>query len=175
MNNNKAKEFLNLQLEILNQDLAERNANADLVLIDGFAAKYLLEEFRPTIDLDFMVGKLVNETSSSFNELLENNGMEAVTVVEIPPIEEIEFRETLKYSNLTVSIPTIEYLAISKIFTTRQKDEDDLVDEKLLEHCDRELLSEMLIDYQGFVLNPKNPDLNFNSLKCVFDSYGIKY
>ena len=117
MNNNKAKEFLNLQLEILNQDLAERNANADLVLIDGFAAKYLLEEFRPTIDLDFMVGKLVNETSSSFNELLENNGMEAVTVVEIPPIEEIEFRETLKYSNLTVSIPTIKDLTISTIIT----------------------------------------------------------
>lgn len=175
MDNNKAREFLNLQLKILNQDLVEREAKADLVLIGGFAAKYLLEEFRPTIDLDFMVGKLVNETPSSFNELLENNGMEAVTVVEIPPIEEIKFHETLKYSNLTVSIPTIEYLAISKIFTTRQKDEDDLVDEKLLEHCDPELLSEMLIDYKGFVLNPKNPDLNFNSLKSVFDSYGIKY
>ncbi|MFW7364327.1 DUF6036 family nucleotidyltransferase [Vagococcus fluvialis] len=175
MDNNKAKEFLNSQLEILNQDLFERDAKADLVLIGGFAAKYLLEEFRPTIDLDFMVGKLVNETPSSFNELLENNGMEAVTVVEIPPIEEIEFHETLRYSNLTVSIPTIEYLAISKIFTTRQKDEDDLVDEKLLAYCDPELLSEMLIDYKGFVLNPQNPDLNFNSLKNVFDSYGIKY
>lgn len=175
MDNNKAKEFLNSQLEILNQDLFERDAKADLVLIGGFAAKYLLEEFRPTIDLDFMVGKLVNETPSTFNELLENNGMEAVTVVEIPPIEEIEFHETLRYSNLTVSIPAIEYLAISKIFTTRQKDEDDLVDEKLLAHCDPELLSEMLIDYKGFVLNPQNPDLNFNSLKNVFDSYGIKY
>lgn len=49
MDNNKAKEFLNSQLEILNQDLFEIDAKADLVLIGGFAAKYLLEEFRPTM------------------------------------------------------------------------------------------------------------------------------
>lgn len=60
---------------MLNQDLIERDAEADLVLIDEFAAKYLLEEFRPMIDLDFMAGSLVNEISSSFNELLESNGM----------------------------------------------------------------------------------------------------
>lgn len=74
-----------------------------------------------------------------------------------------------------MSIPTIEYLAVSKIFTTRQEDEDDLVGEKLLAHCNPELLSAILFDYKGFILNPNNPDLNFNSLKSIFDLYGIKY
>lgn len=100
--------------------------------------------------------------------------MEEVTVVEVPPVEEIEANDKLEYSNLTVIIPTIEYFAVSKIFSIRAKDEYDLIHQGILDACDPEKLGEMIKLYKGDILNPNNMNYNFHTLKEEFKKYGIE-
>ena len=61
-----------------------------------------------TYDVDFMV-QAINDASkeSTFRELMFQNDIEDVTVVEVPPLEEIEFQDSIEFSNLTIYIPLL--------------------------------------------------------------------
>lgn len=165
-------DFLTIILEELNAEMAENNVYADVILIGGLLGKYLLKgEFRETIDIDFMVKEVVND--SSFRKVLAKFYIDEVTVIEIPPPEEIKFAETLRFSNLNVHIPTIEYFALSKLFSTRQKDEEDLKETGILKHSNIPELVNMIDDYKDYVLNPNNKDYNFHNFDDYLQIHGI--
>lgn len=154
--------------ELLNETLKENNWTIEVVLIGGQLGAYLLNDFRPTIDIDVLIKSIASGgNQNDVLSALEYNNLEAVTVVEIPPIEEIKFKDedTIYYSNLTIYIPTIEYFALTKLFSTRLKDEDDLINSRILDVCDKVELLELIDDYKRYLLNPNNLDYNFHNLK----------
>lgn len=104
---------------------------------------------------------------------MAENNIEGVTVVEVPPLEEMEFSDKLEFSNLIVKIPTIEFYAITKIFSDRQKDEDDLIHQKIIESCDPKKLSTLIKLYKGDILNPDNMNYNFHTMKDFLKRYNI--
>lgn len=160
----------------LNEKMKEQSIIATVVLIGGFAGTYLLDTFRRTYDIDFLMSEINNSAKRrTWWELIEDYGIEEVTVVEVPPVEEIIAHDTLTYSNLTIIIPTIEYLAITKIFSDRKKDEEDLVQQGILVNCDPQKLEEMIKLYKGDILNPNNMNYNFHTLKDKLSEYGINF
>lgn len=162
------------QLAALNQEMAAKNITATFVLIGGFAGRYLLEDYRHTLDIDFLIKSISsNANAGELNSILEEFAMEEVTVVDVPPAEEFEANDVIEFSNLTVIIPTIEYFAITKIFSDRKKDEEDLIQEGILKACDPEKLSALIKDYRNYALNPDSLNSNYRSLKQVFEDYGI--
>ncbi|OTO09238.1 hypothetical protein A5882_003571 [Enterococcus sp. 4E1_DIV0656] len=172
--NDNMKLFMR-KMEKFNEQLANEDISASVILIGGQAGRFLLEDFRMTYDVDFMV-KAINDASkaSTFRELMFQNDIEDVTVVEVPPLEEIEFQDSIEFSNLTIYIPTIEYFAITKLFSNRPKDEYDLVNIGIIDACDPEKLNEMIHLYKGDVLNVNDPNANFNTLKDFLKSRGIE-
>lgn len=166
------REYLQETFEVLNDEMKENNIYANIFLIGGSAGALLLKDkFRSTLDIDVIIESVTN--METFQDLIENYGIESVTVVELPPVEEIESKEKIELSNLTVSIPTIEYFALTKIFSDRSKDEYDLIHERIIESCDKEKLAAMIKEYQSFMLNENNPNMNVNTLKEYFKENGI--
>lgn len=135
-------EYLTERLELLNEQMKQQDIYSEVYLIGGFAGRVLLSDFRSTFDIDFILEEINdNQKLDIFNDLMAENNIEGVTVVEVPPLEEMEFSDKLEFSNLIVKIPTIEFYAITKIFSDRQKDEDDLIHQKIIESCDPKKLS----------------------------------
>ncbi|OJG56266.1 hypothetical protein RV07_GL004408 [Enterococcus malodoratus] len=160
---------------MLNEQMKQQDIYSEVYLIGGFAGRILLTEFRSTFDIDFILEEINdNQKLSIFNDLMAENNIEGVTVVEVPPLEEMEFSSKLEYSNLVVKIPTIEFYAITKIFSDRQKDEDDLVHQKIIAACDPEKLSQLIKLYKGDILNPDNANYNFHTLKDYLKKYNIE-
>ncbi|EGO7558472.1 DUF6036 family nucleotidyltransferase [Enterococcus faecalis] len=174
MENDKRLKRLYLALQKLNSQLKEESIKTEVVLIGGWAGRFLLNDYRQTLDIDFLLAR-INDASKerTWRELLFENGMEEVTVVEVPPVEEIESHDVLEFSNLTVRIPTIEYFAVTKIFSERSKDAEDLIQQKILENCDPEKLQKMFSLYKGDLINPNNMNHNFKTLEDVLRDYGI--
>ncbi|WP_137664926.1 DUF6036 family nucleotidyltransferase [Enterococcus hulanensis] len=166
--------ILESQLEALNQAMVEQNIFTTVILIGGFAGRFLLDGYRQTLDIDFLLSSIDdNSKYDIWRELLFSRGMEEVSVVEVPPVEDIEPFATLTYSNLKVIVPTVEYFAVTKIFSDRKKDEEDLVQQGILAACDPKKLQQMLDEYKDYVLNPNSFNSNYVTLKEVLKSYGI--
>lgn len=167
-------EYLTERLELLNEQMKQQDIYSEVYLIGGFAGRVLLSDFRSTFDIDFILEEINdNQKLDIFNDLMAENNIEGVTVVEVPPLEEMEFSDKLEFSNLIVKIPTIEFYAITKIFSDRQKDEDDLIHQKIIESCDPKKLSTLIKLYKGDILNPDNMNYNFHTMKDFLKRYNI--
>lgn len=158
-------ERLNIVCEEINEKLVSKNVSAEVILIGGVLGKCLIDNFRYSFDIDFMLKEVSNY--QTFDDIIDDFGIDLVTVVEVPPIEEMEFKETLEFSNFKVHIPTIEYFAITKLFSDRTKDESDLLGQEILKHCDMKKLDKMVELYKGDINNPDNMNYNFHN----FESY----
>lgn len=99
-------------------------------------------------------------------EIYEDYFIEDVTVASVPDSEEMTISETYIWSSMVVRIPEFYSLAITKLFTNRAKDEEDLINYILPEIDDFEklykLIKENKIDYVG---NLNDPFLNVNQLE----------
>lgn len=164
--------LLHQRFNRLNEELKNKNQNIKVILIGGQLGRYLLPNFRGTYDIDVIVRDYMG-SSPIVRECLESSNIENVTVVDLPPEEDIEFKETIKYSNLEVCIPDFEYFALTKIFSDRLKDEVDLIESDILKYCDKEKLLNLVDEYKNDVLNPNNPNLNLLNLEEYFQKHGL--
>ena len=150
-------------LEILaetNESLAKRGIAGKIIITGGSAIALLSKGSRVTTDIDY-IGSLAL-SSSELNKLSLSNDVEGVLIV--PAIEEMTFDLEFKYSNLEVYVLSWEDLAIMKLYSTRQKDLEDL-QEYILPNIQlfyrlRSRLKYYECDYVG---NLNDPDLNYNS------------
>lgn len=125
------------------------------------------------MDIDVFLKNQV--TNKEVNEIFDENFIEAVTVASVPDPEEMTISDRLTWSNLIVYIPDFYSLAITKLFTDRKKDEEDLLSYILpgISDFDKldELIRESRIDYVG---NINNPFLNVNRLDDYKKELNIK-
>ncbi|WP_020006237.1 DUF6036 family nucleotidyltransferase [Salinicoccus albus] len=161
--------------EILNDILKEEGITGiELIVIGGEVGRTLLgeSEYRSTLDIDVISEQdLPLEVIEKLNEA----GLEYVGVLETPPPEDMEEAHTVRFSNLTIHYPSIEDFALSKLMTTRGKDDNDLRNYPILDSCDIDELKCRIKEYRTYTLNPNNPDYNFANLDEYLKVRGIKH
>lgn len=147
-------------LEELNETLVKRGTTGKIIITGGSAISILTHGERVTTDIDY-VGSLALSNSELSNLSLSND-VEGILIV--PAIEEMTFDLKFTYSNLEVYVLSWEDLAIMKLYSTRQKDLNDLQKYVLpniqLFHQLKRRLKYYECDYVG---NLDDPDLNYNS------------
>ena len=147
-------------LEELNETLVKRGNTGKIIITGGSAISLLTYGERVTTDIDY-VGSLALSNSELSNLSLSND-VEGILIV--PAIEEMTFDLKFIYSNLEVYVLSWEDLAIMKLYSTRQKDLNDLQKYVLpsiqLFHQLKRRLKYYECDYVG---NLDDPVLNYNS------------
>lgn len=147
-------------LKEINSSLAKRGTTGKIIITGGSAISILTHGERVTTDIDY-IGNLAL-SSAELNKLSLSNDVEGILIV--PAIEEMTFEEQYNFSNLEVYILSWEDLAIMKLYSTRQKDLEDLQEYILpnirLFHQLKRRLKYYECDYVG---NLNDPDLNYNS------------
>lgn len=150
-------------LEILaetNEYLARRGIMGKIIITGGSAIALLSKGSRVTTDIDY-IGSLAL-SSVELNKLSLSNDVEGILIV--PAIEEMTFDEHFTYSNLEVYVLSWEDLAIMKLYSTRQKDLEDLQEYILPNIRLFNRLESRLKYYEcDYVGNLDDPDLNYNS------------
>ena len=91
----------------------------------------------------------------------------------VPELADIEIVDRVEYQYLTVLIPSIENFALSKLFSSRPKDYNDLENYPILDMCDVEKLKEMLEEYLPYFVFADNPNYNFNNLDDLLNKRGL--
>ena len=147
-------------LKEINSSLAKRGTTGKIIITGGSAISILTRGERVTTDIDY-IGNL-SLSSDELNKLSLSNDVEGILIV--PAIEEMTFDLEFSYSNLEVYVLSWEDLAIMKLYSTRQKDLEDLQEYILpnikLFYRLRGRLKYYECDYVG---NLNDPDLNYNS------------
>lgn len=156
-------------LEEVNTSLVKRGTTGKIIITGGSAISLLTHGERVTTDIDY-VGSLALSNSELANLSLSNN-VEGILIV--PAIEEMTFDLKFTYSNLEVYVLSWEDLAIMKLYSTRQKDLEDL-QEYILPNIQlfyrlKSRLKYYECDYVG---NLNNPDLNYNYYSSLIE--GLK-
>jgi len=158
----------------LDKRCAEENVKADLLLLGGAGLMIALEleghGFRPTVELDFHIIETTDK--SSLARAFEGFDIDTLAdIVDFPPIEDLENDALFEIDNnfraIRISVPSIEMLAISKMFSKREKDLRDLETSELLSLCDAEKLTALIEEYKSYLTNPEDGNLNVNNLKDV--------
>lgn len=147
-------------LEDLNSSLAKRGTTGKIIITGGSAISILTRGERVTTDIDY-IGNL-SLSSFELSKLSLSNDVEGILIV--PAIEEMTFDLEFNYSNLEVYVLSWEDLAIMKLYSTRQKDLEDLQEYILpnikLFYRLASRLKYYECDYDG---NLDDLDLNYNS------------
>lgn len=147
-----------------NSLLAKRGSKGKIIITGGSAISILTKGSRVTTDIDY-IGNL-SLSSKELNKLSLSNDIESILIV--PAIEEMVFEDKFNFSNLEVYILSWEDLAIMKLYSTRQKDSEDLQEYilpniQLFYHL-KGRLKYYECDYVG---NLNDPDLNYNSYNSL--------
>jgi len=177
---NKSDEIID-RLELLDILCMEDNVEAELVVLGAAGILLCMElvnrTFRPTRDID--VNLLSSSNKDRIHQLLREVEVDTVGgVMELPPMEDFEGDNLFKISGIdfeaiNVFVPSIEMLACSKIFSTRQKDLQDLQKTDILLACNKDKLLSLVEEYTPHMLNPNNPDSNIHSLENILLEKGI--
>ena len=170
----KTDEILD-RLELLDIYCVAGKVQAELVILGASGILLFMElqkrTFRPTRDIDVIV--LFTNNSKQIYELLQK--VKIVTVgglMEFPPLEDFKKKELYKlegidFEAIKIYVPSIELLACTKIFSTREKDLRDLKETAILELCSVEKLLDMVTEYKNYMINPNNPDINVHQLEGI--------
>lgn len=142
-----------------NEYLARRGTTGKIIITGGSAIALLSKGSRVTTDIDY-IGSLAL-SSAELNKLSLSNDVEGILIV--PAIEEMTFDLEFKYSNLEVYVLSWEDLAIMKLYSTRQRDLEDLQEYILPNICLFHQLKRRLKYYEcDYVGNLDDPVLNYN-------------
>lgn len=159
-------------LEETNEKLEKNNDYLNIVLFGGrLLAGYTNGDY-VTDDIDI---QLYDKNNEPFEKIDGHSDFHVIAgVMEVPPPEDrVDINVFIEYSNLKVFLPSPEMLVISKLSTKRSKDEVHLTKTNILEKCNLKELREMAAEYKDYVINPDDPDLNFNSLEKIIKIKGL--
>lgn len=137
------------------------------VLILGGSALALLGEGRFTSDIDY-IGSFEYLPKDYLASLGFSNNVK--TFFSLYGTNEYTALELSGFKNLTVKVLSYEDLAVMKLFSTRQKDLDDLIQyifPKISSYSELKQKIETYKDYYAF--NSELPELNLNQLDLIKD------
>ena len=153
---------------------------AELVKLGGAGILINMEaegqEFRSTQDIDVNIVS-TNDFDKMYEILREANIHVVGGVMEVPPMEDMmetgaKFELKSNFQAIKVYVPSIELLACAKIFSTREKDLEDLRNTDILDKCNIPKLLQLVDEYKDYVLNPSNMNMNLHELDNILKKKG---
>jgi len=140
-------------LQLLNDKLAMANQTLDILAVGGYAMQRVIERatedidawFAYTTELRQMIGEVGKKLGINGEDLWLN--LKVTNVNELPPDKELMI--DLELSNLTVRVPSLEYLLGMKIKSRRDKDIADLKALVKELNCDDPIVTYHLIEKHG--------------------------
>jgi hypothetical protein len=170
-----------LDLGVLDGLCAKNGTTAKLMLFGASAILFQLEliniPFRATEDIDLSIYEASDVSAISKN--IQASLIELVSsgTIEVPPVEDFDdmekFRIEWAFENIEVYVPSLEILAVTKIFSKRGKDLDDLKKSQLIPSCNKEKLLELVNEYKDYVLGVDHFDMNLYELNDIFKLHGV--
>lgn len=154
-----------IRCKYLNGMLEKKNLQAEITLVGGTALAFNCQDARRSADIDAFLNRA---SSSEVNDLLDKALIDtnARLVATVPDFNDCKISKEFEYSNLIVKILDITELAISKLFSIRDKDLQDLVHYILPNIEDMDELRKMVKEYMTYYVgNLKSGELNLNSVK----------
>ena len=168
------------RFELLDVLCTEENVRAEFVVLGASGILLYMDlqdrQFRSTRDID--VNLISSSNDKAIYELLKQLRIDLVGgVMDIPPMEDFNKDNLYKIDNtnftsIDVYVPTIELLACAKIFTTRDKDLEDLMNSEIINACDKDKLLKMINEYKDYMLFPDNRDNNVHQLEEILKKRG---
>lgn len=137
------------ELHDANEELKILNLHATIFVVGGAGLKLLNIGFRETFDIDGLI-KAENDlpiVKAILNKYSINDDMKHVAFIPTP--DDFTFGECLSLSHLTVYVASLEDIALMKLFTTRPKDYDDLINYVLPHIKDKTKLFERAKSYES--------------------------
>lgn len=165
-------ETFKFTLKQANNKLKERNDFLEIILFGGRLLQGYTNNGHQTEDVDIQLFKSTSISELEIESMLRFHIIAGV--MEVPPIEEcVDLESYIELSNLKVYLPSPEMLVISKLASKRAKDLWHLEETDILNVCNIQQLIEMAEDYQQYVLNNTDPNLNFNSFHKLLKDKGL--
>lgn len=163
-----------MRCQRLNSRLEEKNIKAEITLVGGSALAFDCNDARRSVDIDAHVN---NTTSTDISELLDEALIDTNVslVASVPDFNDCKTLLVKEYSNLVVNVLDITELAVTKLFTKRAKDLDDLVVHILPNIPDDDIITlrEMIREYVTYYVGDlEAKDLNLNSV--MIEKYRLK-
>lgn len=164
-------------------DLAclREGVKAQLLLLGGsgllFLMKMLGVEFRTT---SAVTVNILTATNTQRVKIVLRNTFIAVLDVTLPDtrdFKEVRYAkvETELFKAIEVYVPSIEFLACTKIHSSRDKDLEDLKNTAILDVCNKQVLLELVEEYKARLVERNITFLNYCQLRSVMEERGIKY
>lgn len=169
-------------LLVLDTFCASKNIEIEIVVVGASGILLFIEmmnkktTYRPTRDIDIRITEGV--VTQELKTALQEYEIEIVEgVIQFPPREDFQengFRHKIEglFEAIEVYVPDIELLACTKIFSSRQKDLEDLESTNLLELCDKSKLLELVEEYKSN-MTWNDPFCNVHDLSRIFQEKGI--
>lgn len=158
-----------VSLELANDELAYHNLKAEVLLMGGAAVILNHIDFRETMDIDVFIAHQSNDVrvKEILNRYRINDDLKRIAT--IPTLDDFTFSDVIEMSHLTVHVASLEDLAMTKLFTSRPKDYDDLVTFILPQLSDKSSLSRRCQQYESSYVG--NLEMtNYYTLKQSFSS-----
>ncbi|MBU8908155.1 DUF6036 family nucleotidyltransferase [Desertibacillus haloalkaliphilus] len=159
--------LINLDYELSNMNISQKIE----IVIFGGTAILLRDSNRFTSDIDAIINleKEDLRVRKVLHQFSVNENMRSV--MEVPPFEDFYPRSvplSIPLKNLVVRVPIVEDLIISKLFSSRQseQDEKDLIETELLDQANMNKLWDMYEEYKKDVFFPMN---RYNSLENILE------
>ncbi|OAN10128.1 hypothetical protein A3783_15300 [Exiguobacterium undae] len=162
--------------------IAKSSISHEIVIVSALGILIFIElmnkktMYRPTRDIDIRIteGTVTQELKAALQEY-EIEIVEGV--IQFPPREDFQendFRNKIEglFEAIEVYVPDIELLACTKIFSSRQKDLEDLESTNLLELCDKSKPLELVEEYKSN-MTWNDPFCNVHDLSRIFQEKGI--
>jgi len=165
------------KLDILDAICEQNNIKTDILLVGGAGLVVALEmvdsKFRPTYDLDVQL--ISSNNMTELRKILQVLEIDEVSgIIDFPPREDFlegeNFELEAGFTSIRVFVPSLELLACTKLFSSREKDLIDLLSCDILARCDKEKLCGLVKEYISYHPYPTNPNLNINQLDGRLDS-----
>lgn len=151
------------QLFALDKICKREDVHLRIALFGAASLLFHLEEdsFRRTIDIDFRLEHTSSrEKFEKIKQMMPGMFEELIFFPEFPDQELYQINgETVKswkghlFENLTIFLPSIEMIALSKLMSKRQKDLDDLLESPILNKCDLVELKEYVEEAATYLSN----------------------
>ena len=126
------------------KDKKWKTANLDFYILGG--AALLFHNLAPVVTMDIDVAnRLTEEVKAIVDPFISDAGSEVTLLPKFFEQRLIPFKED-ELKNIRVFILSREDLAVTKLYSWRQKDKDDLMKNNLLEACDIFVLRQIIVN-----------------------------
>lgn len=170
-------------LAVLDHLCEQEGVYAKLVLFGGASLLIHLgeERYRNTLDIDFQV--IETSSEEKINKILAQFPGVFQVLGGFPQYPDQEMYkedgkelfelDKVKFTNISIFLPSIEMVALSKLMTSRPKDFNDLQETEILDQCDLNKLKELADECASYMTEYELKNSNYSDWEELLSIRGL--